>query len=140
MLPSGNFPCRKVPVKSRFSGGGILCRINKLPNLRALLLEVGQMLLANFLVDLELLLGAAFFAGANIRLPQTVVSVGQIGIEFQRALILRNRFYIFILVGVEIAQLQVSFRELRIELQRLSEQRFDLMQIPAGILGPPALP
>src|SRR5438105_12546772 len=97
MLPSGNFPCRKVPVKSRFSGGGILCRINKLPNLRALLLEVGQMLLANFLVDLELLLGAAFFAGANIRLPQPVVSVGQIGIEFQRALILRNRFCIFIL-------------------------------------------
>ena len=98
------------------------------------------MLLANFLVDLKLLLGTPFFSGANIRLPQPVVSIGQIGIEFQRALILWNRFYIFILAGVEIAQLQVSFRELRIELQRLGQQRFDLMHIQAGILGPPAFP
>jgi len=89
-------PVAKFQLNHGLAEGGILCRINKLPNLRALLLEVGQMLLANFLVDLELLLGAAFFAGANIRLPQPVVSVGQIGIEFQRALILRNRFCIFI--------------------------------------------
>ena len=47
--------------------------------------EIGQVLFADSLINLELLLGAVFFAGSNVRLAQAIVSVGEIGIEFKRA-------------------------------------------------------
>ena len=68
-----------------------------------MLVEIGQVLFADFLVDLELLLGADFFAGSNVRLAQPVMSVGKIGIEFERAQILRDSIRIFVLIGEEIA-------------------------------------
>src|SRR5467141_1592679 len=114
-------PClrRKSRDESRFRGRGILRRINKLTNFGSLLVEVGQVLFAGSLIDLELLLGADFLAGSNVRLAQPVVSVGEIGIEFKRTHILGDGAGIFILVGVEIAQLQVRFCEPGIERQRV---------------------
>src|SRR6266850_1062975 len=94
-------------------------RINKLTNFRSLFVEIGQVLFTDSLIDLELLLGAAFFAGSNVRLPQAIVSVSEIGIESKRMQILGDGARIFVLVGVEIAQLQVRFGELGIERQRV---------------------
>ena len=70
-------------------------------------------------LPMSLLLGAAFFAGSNVRLAQAIVSVGEIAIEFKRMQILGDGVGIFVLVGVEIAQLQVRFGELGIERQRV---------------------
>src|SRR2546429_4742397 len=93
------------------------------------------MLFAEPLINLKLLLGAVPVAGANISLAEAIVSVGKIGTEFQRARILGDGLGIFILVGVEIAQLQVRLRELGVDRQRFAQQRFDLMKIEIRILG-----
>src|SRR5438445_1576649 len=126
--------------ESRFRSGGILSRINKLPNFGALLVQVGEVLFAEPLIDLKLLLGAILFSGADISLAKTIVSVSKIGIELEGARILRDGLGVFILVGVEIAQLQVRFPKFGIERQRFAEQGFDLAKIQAGILGALALP
>src|SRR5438874_12291874 len=89
--------------KSRFRSWGILSRINKLPNFGTLLVQVGEVLFAEPLIDLELLLGAILFASANVRLAETIVSVSKIGIEFKGPDILRDSLGVFILVGVQIA-------------------------------------
>src|SRR5260370_24058609 len=100
-----SLPCprRKSRTESRFRGRGILRRINKLPNFRSLFVEIGQVLFAESLIDLELLLGADFFAGSNVRLAQAIVSACAIGLDVRRASILRDGLGIFVLVGVEIA-------------------------------------
>ena len=136
------FSCRLRGTRSesRFRGWGILRRINKLPNFRSLLVEIGEVLFAEPLIHLELLLGAVLFAGANVSLAKTIVSVSKIGIELKRADILPDGLDIFILVGVEIAELQVRFRKFGVERQRFVQQGFDLMEIQAGILGALALP
>src|SRR5881398_2527649 len=133
-------PLRETRSASRFRGGGILRRINKLPNFAALFVYVGEVLFAEPPIHLELLLGTVLFAGANVSLAQTIVSVSKIGIELKRADILRDGSGMLILVGVEIAELQVGFRQLGVEGQRFAQQGFDLMEIQAGILGALALP
>src|SRR5439155_25391102 len=89
--------------ESRFRSGGILSRINKLPNFGALLVQVGEVLFAEPLIDLKLPLGAILFSGADISLAKTIVSVSKIGIELEGARILRDGLGVFILVGVQIA-------------------------------------
>src|SRR6266404_1340297 len=136
--PRRNFfscPRRTSRRKSRFRGGGILRRINKLPNLRSLPVEVGEVLFAKTLIHLELLLGTVLFAGANVSLAETIMSVGKFGIELERARILRDGLAIFILVGVEIAELQMRFGEFGVERQRFAQEGLDSMEIQAGILG-----
>src|SRR6266576_205364 len=136
------FSCRLRGTRSesRFPAGGILRRINKLPNFGALLVQVGEVLFAEPPIHLELLLCTVLFAGANVSLAKTILSVSKIGIELKRADILRDGLGILILIGVEIAELQVGLRELGVERQRFAQQGFDLMEIQAGILGAPALP
>src|SRR5713226_10684012 len=95
---------------SRLCDGGILCRVDELANFGALLVEFREMLLAEFLVHLDLLLGTLFFAGTDVRLAQAIVRVGQIGIQLQRALIFGNGVGVLTLLGVEIAELQMRLR------------------------------
>ena len=57
-------------------GGGGFGGVDELADFGALLFEVGQMLLADFLVLLELVLGAVLFAGVDVGLAQAVVGVG----------------------------------------------------------------
>ena len=45
--------------------------------------EIGQMLFADLLIGLELLLGADFFARSKVSLPQPVVSVGRLEFTIQ---------------------------------------------------------
>src|SRR5882724_5986014 len=85
--------------ESWFRSGGILGRINKLPNFRALLVEIGEVLFAEPLINLKLLLGAVIFTGANVSLAETVVRVGKIGIELKGPDILRDGLGIIILLG-----------------------------------------
>jgi hypothetical protein len=54
-----------------------------LPNFRSLFVEIGQMLFADLLIGLELLLGADFFARSKVSLPQPVVSVGRLEFTIQ---------------------------------------------------------
>ena len=53
---------------SGFCGGVVLGSVDELADLRALLVEVGEVLGAELLVELEFLLGAVFFASADIGL------------------------------------------------------------------------
>jgi len=46
-----------------------------LPNVRYLLIEIGLMLRAPLLVDLELLLCFVFLASVDVRLPQPIAGV-----------------------------------------------------------------
>ena len=68
---------------------GLLC-INKLLNLRPFLVDFGQVFRTKFLIDLEFLLRAVLLPDVNIVGPQTVMRVGNIRVQFQRALILWN--------------------------------------------------
>src|SRR5947207_14622451 len=64
--------------------GAIFLRIYKLTYLRPLFVEIGQMLRAETLIDLELFLGADVCARVNVSLPHARVSVGDVGIQFAR--------------------------------------------------------
>ena len=90
-----------------------------MPDFRALLIEVRQVLLIQLLVNLEFLLRGVLFPRVNIGLCQTVVHVRQIWIEFARSQIFRNRLRILALVGVKIAQLKVCLRQARLKRNRL---------------------
>ena len=62
----------------------MLRRIDKLPNFRLLLIEIRQMLLAQFLINVKFLLGMIFFTYSNIGLGQPVMHVRQIRVKFPR--------------------------------------------------------
>lgn len=61
-----------------FAIGILLCRIDKLPNLCPLLVEFRETLLAEALINIELLLGKIFFTRSDEGLGQPVMHVGQI--------------------------------------------------------------
>src|SRR5260370_26104363 len=97
--------CASVAKKRRsgFCNGGILCRVDELADFGALLVELREMLLAEFLVHLDLLLGTLFFAGTDVRLAESIVRVGQIGIQLPRALIFGNGVGVLTLLRVVMA-------------------------------------
>src|SRR5438552_6332635 len=101
--------------KSRFRSWGILSRINKLLDFGALLVQVGEVLFAEPLIDLKLLLGAILFSGADISLAKTIVSVSKIGIELDVARILRVGLGVCILVGITKSLLMVRLHTLGTE-------------------------
>src|SRR6202035_5917102 len=117
--------CSRLGRCSVSSRSGVLCGVDKLTNFSALFLQLREVLLADFLVDLKLLLSALFFPGVYVGLAQTIVRVGQVAIQFQRPLIFRNGFAVFPLVGVKIAELQMRFGQRRIERNGLLQQRGD---------------
>ena len=61
------------------------------------------MLGAELLVNLELLLCAVFFAGADVGLTEAIVGVGEIGVELEGAFVVWDGVGVLGLVGVEIA-------------------------------------
>src|SRR5262245_25347964 len=73
-------------------------RVYELANVGALFVEIGQVLGAKLLVDLELLLRFLFLRGAYIGLTEAVMGIGEIGVEIQRALIFGNCLCEFALV------------------------------------------
>src|SRR5271154_6908325 len=98
------------------------------------------MLGAELLVYLQLLLGGVFFASADVGLAQAIVSVGEVRVEFECALVVRDGIGVFGLIGVEIAQLELGLGKGGVEFNRFREQRFDLVEIEAGILRALSLP
>src|ERR1700680_2975743 len=98
------------------------------------------MLLPDFWINRKLFLGAVFLSDADVGLPQAVADIGQVRIELAGFLIFRYGVGILVLVGVEIAQLQVYLRRLWIQRQRCFQQRFDLMEVKAGIFRSLSLP
>ncbi len=78
----------------------ILGSIDELSDFRALLVQVGQVLLTQFLVRLELFLGFVLFAGMYVGLAKPIVRVGQVKIYFQRTLILGNRIWVLVFSGI----------------------------------------
>ena len=92
------------------------------------------MLRAELLIERKLGLREIFLICADVGLAQAIVRVGQIGIQRDGAFVVGDRFGVVRLVGVEIAELKLRFGERRIERDRFLEQRFDFVQIDAGIL------
>ena len=68
------------------------------------------------------------------------MGIRKIRIQFECAHILGNGLVIFMLVGVEIAQLHVGFGKLLIECDRLLQQGLDRLKIEAGVFSPLSLP
>src|ERR1700680_1969550 len=106
-LSSNRLPLAGYRRLLRF--GGVFCGVNELADLRTLLIQISEVLLAQLLVNLDLLLRAVFVAGAHVGLAKPIVRVGQIGIQLQRALVFRNGVGVLALLGVEIAELQMGF-------------------------------
>lgn len=66
--------------ESRLGGGRAFGGVDELADFGALFVEVGEVLFAEALIDLELLLAAVFCAGADVGLAEPVVRVGKVGI------------------------------------------------------------
>ena len=71
--------------------------------------------LVGVLIDIEFRLGAIFLPRVNIILPEAVMCVGQIRIQLESSLILWYGRRIFMLVGVEVAQLHVGLGKRRVQ-------------------------
>ena len=99
--------------------------IDKLLDLRSFLIDLREMLGALLLVDIKLGLRLVFLADVNVILPEAVVSIGKIGIELKGAKVLRDRFLPFMLVGVEVAELEMRLGQRFVEGDRLLKQRLD---------------
>src|SRR5579884_2697667 len=85
-----------------------LLRNNELPDFRALAFQFCDVLLAYFLIYVELFLREILFAGSNISLAQPITRVHQVGIVLQRLGVFGDRFSVFLLVRVEVSQLLVG--------------------------------
>src|SRR4029077_2180098 len=127
-------------INPSLGGRAIFRRIHELSNVSPLLVNLSQVLGTELLVHLKLLLCPVFLAGVNVSLPQPVMDIRQVRAKLEGTLVLRNRLRIFILVRVEISQLQARLSEFRIERNRLLQQSFDLLRVQSGILGPLSLP
>lgn len=103
----------KSSARSWLCFASLFFGIDELADFGALLIEIGKMLGTELLIDLQLLLGEVFFASANIGLRETIMNVGEIGIELARFQIFGDGFGIFALIGIEIAQLLMSFGKIR---------------------------
>src|SRR5450631_1689198 len=133
-------PTRSTQKSLRLRGGRSFRRIHELLNLRSFLVDLGHMLRSLPLVDVEFRLSAILLANPNIVLPKTIVSIWKIGIELQRTLVLRDRLVVFMLVSIEISQLNMRFGKRRIESNRLLQQRLNLTHIKVGIFCALSLP
>jgi hypothetical protein len=68
-------------VKSLSCRGRLFGGVDKLPNIRPLLVEVGHMLGAQFLIRSELLLRPIFLSGMNVSLSKAVITVREISVK-----------------------------------------------------------
>ncbi len=128
-------------IRGRIGGRrGFFGGEDELADFGALFVEIGEMLRAELLIEGELGLREIFLIGADVGLAEAIVRVGQIGIERDGALVVRDRCGVVRLVGVKIAELKLRFGERRIERDRFFEKRFDFVQIDAGILRAFPLP
>jgi len=96
-------------------GCGVFGGVNELPDFRPLSIEVGEVLRAKLLIHLQLVLGLILFAGADVGLAESIMSVGEIGVELEGALVVRDGLGVFGLIGIEIAQLQLGIGERGVE-------------------------
>src|ERR1700722_17944935 len=96
----------------RIGGRRCLGRIDELLNLCSFLVDFGHVLCALLLVNVEFCLGAILLANMNIVLSQAVMGVWKVGIHLERLRIFRNGLRIFMLLGIEIPQLDVRFGKL----------------------------
>src|SRR5271156_2949974 len=137
-----NFRSAIMHFTRRLRPGGRsgLRRRDKLLDLGPFLVEFGQMLCPQALINVEFLLGAIFLAGVNIVLAKTVMRVGQIGVQVEGADVFGYSHGVIALVRVEVAELYVSFGQLRIERNSLLEQGFYLVKIEVGVLSTLPLP
>src|SRR5712692_9172173 len=53
-------------------GGGVFCGVDELADFGALLLNIGEVLFADFLVHLQLFLGALFVPGVHVGLAEAI--------------------------------------------------------------------
>src|SRR5260221_774169 len=120
---------RSLPSRLR-----ILSSIDELADFRSLPVQVCEVLLAQFLVGLELFLSFVLFAHVHVGLAKTIVRVRQIGIYFESTLVLGNCNKIFVLIRIEIAELQVGVGEGRIEGVGFLQQGVDLRHVQTRIL------
>src|SRR5712664_1356020 len=93
----------------RFRSRRIFRRINKLPDVRSLLVQISQMPFPQLLIHLNVLLGLILLPRPDIRLTQPVMRVSKIRVKLQRSLVLGNGLRKFALIRIKIAKLQVSF-------------------------------
>src|SRR5882724_13008750 len=95
---------------------------------------------AQLLIDLNLLLRAILLPGADGGLAQPVMRVRKIGVKLQRALVFGNGFSKFALIGIQIAELQMSFSECWVRRDRPLQERLNLLQIDVRVLRALSLP
>src|SRR6185312_1945020 len=115
-------------------------RIDELPDVRSLLIDLRQVLGPEPLIYLQLCLRKFILFGVHVGLAQPVVHVRQVRIQLTRPDVFRNGLGIPGLVRIKIPQLQVGLGQLVIECDRLLQQAFDLLQIHPSILRPLSLP
>src|SRR5258707_6877139 len=118
----------------------ILRRIHKLTDICSLLIQIGQMLCAKLLIHLELLLREVLLARSDICLAQSIVRVGKVGVQFQRASIFGNCCSKVSLVRAEVSHLEVSLGKGRISGDRSLQDRLNLFEVQIGILSPLPFP
>ena len=99
----------------RLAGWRRFGRINELLDFCSFLVDFSQMLGAEALIHFEFCLGTIFLADMNIVLSQAVMGVRKIGIHFERLGVFRNGFCIFMLIGIEVTQLDVCFSKFGIK-------------------------
>ncbi len=91
------------------------------------------MLFAKLLINLKFSLSKIALIGANVSLTKAIANVRKIGAEFASLEIFGDRFGKFVLIGVEIAQLEVRFGHVGVDGDRFLEQGVDLKEIESGI-------
>src|SRR5690242_15923514 len=130
---------RRVCYDSRRSswlrGLRLLFGINKLPNLGATLIKLGQVAGAEALIGRELLPGKVLFAGVDISLTEAIMSVGHSGTEMKRAFVFRYGFSILLLIEGEIAQLKMRVGEIGIEGYGPLQQGLNISKVQTAILS-----
>ena len=102
--------------------------------------EIVEVLLVRALIERQLRFSALLVAGSDVRQTQSIASVRQIGVELQRPREFRDGIGIFFLVEIQIAQLQMGLRQLRIEREGLLQKRSDFAGIETGTLSAAAFP
>jgi hypothetical protein len=115
LLQSGGPVVRHQAGGSGFRGGVVFGSGDELADFGALLVEIGQVLGAKLLVELEFVLGAVFFAGADVGLAEPIVSVGEIAVEVEGALVVGDGLGVLGSIGIEIAELQLRIGERGVE-------------------------
>src|SRR5437763_924811 len=85
----------------RFAGGWGLLRVYELLDFGAFFFDFGQVLGAKFLVNRKFLLCVFLAANVHIIRTQAIVGIGKVLIKLQGADVLRDRFFVLVLVGIK---------------------------------------